>query len=125
MSATEQEEMCECIAMLEEAAAHNHMLACGNLGIIFDIGIGVTKDKTRAFQFYLRAAKQGDASAEYNVGTMVSCEEGWEGFQGQHAPPTCPLTSTGTARARARCRSLKRSSGTRRPPIPDQTTTGL
>ncbi|WP_228725556.1 tetratricopeptide repeat protein [Klebsiella variicola] len=37
---------------------------------MYDVGIGVEKDYQTALQLYLKAAEQGDAKAQFNLGIM-------------------------------------------------------
>ena len=48
----------------QRAAAQNH------LGEMYAIGIGVPKDATKAVEWYLKAAAQGDTEAQYTLGLM-------------------------------------------------------
>jgi uncharacterized protein len=43
---------------------------------MFDNGRGVSKDEMRAFEWYLKAAEQGHASAQFNLGLMFDNGEG-------------------------------------------------
>ena len=37
---------------------------------MYDNGVGVPQDYTEALKWYLHAARQGDADAQYNLGVM-------------------------------------------------------
>jgi len=41
-----------------------------NLGLLYEIGLGVVQDTVEAVKWYRRAAEQGDASAQYNLGVI-------------------------------------------------------
>ena len=44
--------------------------AQANLGTIYALGRGVTKDTDEAIRWYILAANQGDAQAQFNLGSI-------------------------------------------------------
>lgn len=52
------------------AAAQHHALATNNLAYLYDLGLGVTQDRKRASELYLRAAELGWAEAMWNLANM-------------------------------------------------------
>ena len=42
-----------------------------NLGIMYDQGRGVKQDYVQAFKWFSKAAQQGHANAQYNLGAIV------------------------------------------------------
>ncbi len=47
-----------------------------NIGVLYDIGNGVSQDYTEATKWYTLAAEQGHASAQYNLGYLYRNGEG-------------------------------------------------
>ena len=47
-----------------------------NLGIMYDVGLGVRHDYAEALQWYRKAAEQGHAKAQFNLGLMYTTGEG-------------------------------------------------
>ena len=47
-----------------------------NLGIMYDVGLGVRHDYAEALQWYRKAAEQGHAKAQFNLGLMYTNGEG-------------------------------------------------
>ena len=47
-----------------------------NLGVRYDIGLGVPQDDAEAVRWYRLAADQGNATAQYNLGLMYAIGEG-------------------------------------------------
>ena len=41
-----------------------------NIGACFEFGFGVVKDKTKAFEWYMRAAEMGQAGAMNDLGVF-------------------------------------------------------
>jgi TPR repeat protein len=62
--------------LLKQAAALNHIGAYGWLGAAFDYGLGTRANRRRAFQCYLRAAKEGEPNSEYHVGVFYMAGRG-------------------------------------------------
>ncbi len=47
-----------------------------NLGVIYNYGLGVTKDYKEAIKWYLKAAEQGNSFAQYNLALMYQNGQG-------------------------------------------------
>ena len=58
------------LADLRKAAAQGDAAAQASLGIIYQNGIGVDQDSTKAVEWYQKAAAQGNAEAQYRLGLM-------------------------------------------------------
>jgi len=54
----------------ERAAAQGQPLAINSLGYLYDLGLGVTQDRQKGFEFYSRAADLGWAEAMWNLANM-------------------------------------------------------
>ena len=54
-----------------------------NLAWMYENGHGVTQDSKQAFDWYLKAALQGDAMAEYTIGKMYLYGKGIKQDQSQ------------------------------------------
>jgi TPR repeat protein len=50
------------------AAAQNHSLAQFNLGMMYACGQGVARDDAESTMWFCRAARLGDAGAQFNLG---------------------------------------------------------
>jgi len=48
-------------------------LGCNNLGVLYVKGLGVPLNKIKAYQYWMKAAKQGNANAQYNLDRL--CKE--------------------------------------------------
>ena len=57
-------------------AEQGNMVAQYTLGVIYDLGEGVSKDPKQAVKWYSLAAKQGYALAQYNLGIIYEIGEG-------------------------------------------------
>lgn len=55
----------------QEAAEAGDRDAEFNLGVLYDLGLGVPRDPVRAFRHYLGAADAGHAEAQFNVAVMI------------------------------------------------------
>ena len=75
LPASEQEEMDDAVAVLTEAAAQGHMEAQVYLAEMYFDGKGVAQDKEHAFNFYSMAAQQGDASAQFQLLSLIHISE--------------------------------------------------
>ncbi len=64
----DQKKYSEALPKLKAAADLGHKKAQYRLGRAFDKGNGVAEDNTRAFQWYMKAAKQNYHKALYQVG---------------------------------------------------------
>ena len=76
LSAEQQGEMDQAVAMLREAADQGHMRSQGYLGYIYSQGLGVAKDKRLAFVYTERAARQGNSGCQYNMGNFYRSGHG-------------------------------------------------
>lgn len=85
----------------EKAAGQNHALATNNLAYIYDLGLGVTQDRQRAFQLYSQAADLAWAEAMWNLANMYGA-----GQLGQ--PPDLLKACVWTLRAGRFARSEER-----------------
>ena len=55
---------------LNASAEQGNISAYGNLGYMYDNGLGVPENPQKAFECYLKAAENGNASAQNNIGQM-------------------------------------------------------
>ncbi|NWF37747.1 sel1 repeat family protein [Mariprofundus sp. NF] len=55
----------------EKAAKQNHSVAIGNLGYLYDLGLGVPQDRQKGYELYLRSAELGWAQSMFNIGQML------------------------------------------------------
>ena len=82
LTAVQQREMDEAVAMLREAADQGHMLAQANCGDMYIFGFGVATDDRLGFVYTEKAARQGLATAEVNTGVLYrdgrGCEQSYE-----------------------------------------------
>jgi TPR repeat protein len=46
-----------------KAAEQGHPITLNSIGLMFENGQGVTKDKSKTLEWYKKAAKQGDSNA--------------------------------------------------------------
>jgi uncharacterized protein len=60
----------EALSWYQRAAENNHPLALNNLAYLYDLGLGVTQDRAKAFELYSRSANLGWAHAMWNVANM-------------------------------------------------------
>jgi len=63
-------------AELRPLAEDGDALAQHNLGVMYQKGIGVAKDRDEAMRWYRRAAEAGVASSQYNLGLMYESGKG-------------------------------------------------
>lgn len=54
----------------EKAAAQNNELAINNLAYLYDLGLGVSQDRQKAHDLYLKSANLGEPQAMHNLGQM-------------------------------------------------------
>jgi TPR repeat protein len=66
----------EAVKWWRKAAAQNDAPAQNGLGLCYDDGVGVPKDKEQAVQWFRKAAEQGLSPAQYNLGAHYSQGEG-------------------------------------------------
>jgi len=64
------------IAELDELTAQGDPVAATRLAALYQEGLGVPKDATRAAMLYEQAAARGNADAQYNLGNMYLLGEG-------------------------------------------------
>lgn len=62
----------------QKAANLDHVMAYYNLGILYDLGKGVSRDREKAVRWYRQAAEQGLACAQFNLGQMYFLGDGVE-----------------------------------------------
>lgn len=60
----------EALPWYERASAQRHALATNNLAYLYDLGLGVSQDRRRAFELYSRAADLGWAESMWNIANM-------------------------------------------------------
>jgi TPR repeat protein len=48
------------------------------LGLMYEMGLGVEKDWTQAFYYYQQSAEQGHTKAQYNLGIFYALGKGVE-----------------------------------------------
>ncbi|MDP2206893.1 MAG: hypothetical protein Q8K65_11365, partial [Alphaproteobacteria bacterium] len=58
------------VKLFSMAAEQGDLSALVRLGFAYDLGLGVSKNKTKALQLYKRAARHGDEFAMSNIGTV-------------------------------------------------------
>jgi TPR repeat protein len=68
----------EAVKWYRKAAEQGNANAQYNLGMMYDNGSGVEKNKVEAVKWYRKAAEQGYANAQYNLGVMYECGSGVE-----------------------------------------------
>ena len=83
LSAKQQREMEQAVAMLREAADQGHMLAQAHCGMLYGLGgHGVAKDDRLDFVYSEKAAQQGDVFSQFNTGNNyhhgLGCEQSHE-----------------------------------------------
>ena len=64
------------LRIMREFAEQGAAIAQFNLGLMYNIGQGVTQDYTEAMRWYRKAADQGYASAQYDLGAMYNNGQG-------------------------------------------------
>ena len=57
-------------------ATQNHVLSQAYLGHMYEHGVGVPKNQKTAVKWYTKAAEQGNANAQLNLGTKHATGEG-------------------------------------------------
>jgi uncharacterized protein len=60
----------EVAGWLRKAAEHGYIGSMNNLGLLYDQGLGVTRDWKEAARWYREAAEHGNVKAQGNLGTM-------------------------------------------------------
>ena len=66
------EQRLDSIIKIKNSATQGSVEAQYNLALIYNNGLGVTKDKERAHIWFRRAAEQGHAQAQYNLGLLYA-----------------------------------------------------
>jgi len=68
-----------------ESAKEGHADSQFNLALMYELGIGVSKDEREAVVWYQRAAKQGNSNAQYNLAVLYENGRGCDvNFAGAH-----------------------------------------
>jgi TPR repeat protein len=49
-----------------------------NLGLMYEMGLGIEEDFELAFEWYFKSAEQGYAKSQYNVGVFLAIGKGVE-----------------------------------------------
>lgn len=70
-SALAREDYTTALTLFGEEAAAGSGRAQLALGLMHDLGLGVTRDLSKAFEWYQKAAAQGIAQAQFNAGVML------------------------------------------------------
>ena len=65
------------------AAEKDHVGALSNLGFMYEHGQGVEEDESRALNYYVRAAKKGDAYAIKNRDVILAHRAAHESHQAE------------------------------------------
>ncbi len=65
----------EALVWYERAAEQHHALAINNLAYLYDLGLGITQDKQKAFELYSQSAGLGWAEAMWNIANMYGAGE--------------------------------------------------
>src|SRR5208282_2465142 len=58
------------VRLFMRAAGSNDSTAIGSLGYAYDVGLGITQNKTEALRWYRRAARLGSSTAAMNASTV-------------------------------------------------------
>lgn len=66
----------EAATWFREAAINGLDVAQFNLGVMYELGLGVPEDQTRALLWYHSAAEQGHPLAQYNLGRLYALGKG-------------------------------------------------
>ncbi len=83
----------EALLWYERAAEQHHALAINNLAYLYDVGLGISQDRQKAFNLYSRSAALGWAEAMWNIANMYGA--------GQLGEIDLPNACLWTTRARA------------------------
>jgi TPR repeat protein len=65
-----QKKYSEARPWFEKAAAQGHPRGTNNLGYVYDMGLGVERDRRKALGIYLKAADLGSADSMWNIAHM-------------------------------------------------------
>jgi uncharacterized protein len=66
----QQKRYAEALAWFEKAAAQGHAMGIHNLAFLYDAGLGVAQDRSKAYELYLRSAELGWPDAMWNIANM-------------------------------------------------------
>jgi len=66
----EKEEFDRSIAEFRALADLTHIRSMFNLGVFYDLGLGIDEDPYKAAYWYAQAAERGDPRAQYNLGLV-------------------------------------------------------
>ena len=76
LSAVQRGDYATALQHFEPLAEQGDTDAQFNLGLMYDLGSGVTEDDAEAAMWYRRSAEQGHAVAQFNLGVMYDNGEG-------------------------------------------------
>lgn len=62
-------------ALMQEAAAKDHLAAIAGLAYLYSAGLGVAKDPAEAAKWLNKAATRGHAISQYNLGKLLIADE--------------------------------------------------
>lgn len=62
----------DAVSNLRAATSHHHLDAAFNLGLCYELGMGVKKDMKMAMECYRQAARRGHIKANYNLGVFYA-----------------------------------------------------
>jgi TPR repeat protein len=60
------------------AAKEGHALAQFNVALMYEQGLGISKNEKEAFSWYVKSASQGNAAAQFNLGVFYENGRGTE-----------------------------------------------
>jgi len=61
------------VILFKKACDGGHAWGCYNVGVMYYYGLGVPLNKIKVYQYWMKAAKQGDAEAQRNLDIL--CRE--------------------------------------------------
>lgn len=65
-----EEKYPEALVWYQKAAAQNHPMAINSLAYMYDLGLGVPQDRSRAHALYVKSANLGEPEAMWNLANM-------------------------------------------------------
>ncbi len=71
-----QEYYAQAVQWYRRAAEQGHVKSQYHLGLMYDLGLGVSEDGAQAVQWFRRAAEQGYVEAQYHLGFMYDTGKG-------------------------------------------------
>lgn len=71
-----QEYYAQAVQWYRRAAEQGHVKSQYQLGLMYDLGLGVSEDGAQAVQWFRRAAEQGYVEAQYHLGFMYDTGKG-------------------------------------------------